>query len=258
MKAIKFLAVAAAATALVISCAPKQTGDVDPTTVANVKDLLPSASQVDSVSYLIGVNFGYFIKANNFGDKLSDIDMAQLRKGMMDFINAKGEQRDSAYNEQFKINPDLMNEVFNAYITKRNEYKGEVNRREGVAFLEKNAKKEGVMQTESGLQYKIIEEGNEVKPGPKDTVMVAYRGTLIDGTEFDSSNGEPVRMLLNRVIPGWTEGLQLIGEGGKAELYIPSDLAYGVRGNRGIAPNSTLIFEVEVSEVRPFVEKEEK
>lgn len=257
MKAIKFLAVAAAAAALAVSCAPKQAGEVDPTAVANVKDLLPTSSEIDSVSYLIGINFGYFLKANNFAEKLSEINMAQLRKGMNDFINAKGDQRDSTYNEQFKINPEMMNEIFNNYITKRNEYKGEVNRRAGVAFLEKNKKNEGVIETESGLQYKIIEEGSEVKPGPKDTVMVAYRGTLIDGTEFDSSNGEPVRMLLNRVIPGWTEGLQLIGEGGKAELYIPADLAYGSRGNRGIEPNSTLIFEVEVSEVHPFVEPEE-
>lgn len=255
MKIIKVLAVVAAASVIAISCTSQPKVIEDPTTVENVKDLLPSSSQVDSVSYLIGVNFGYFIKANNFGEKLSELNMAQIKKGMQDFINAKGDQRDSTYNDQFRVSPEMMNEVFNSFIGKRNQYQGEVNRREGVAFLEKNRSAEGVQETESGLQYKILEEGSEVKAGPKDTVMVSYKGTLLDGTEFDASpEGQPIRMNLNRVIPGWTEGLQLIGEGGKAILYIPSNLAYGERGNRGIAPNSTLIFEVEVAEVHPFVE----
>ena len=93
-----------------------------------------------------------------------------------------------------------------------------------------------------------------MKPGPKDTVKVNYKGTLLDGTVFDETKGEPVQLMLNRVIPGWTEGIQLVGEGGKIKLFIPAE---GERGQQGIEPNSTLLFDVEVVEVHPFVEKEE-
>ena len=258
MKAIKILAVSAAAAAMMVSCAPKQGETVDPTTVANVKDLLPTASQIDSVSYLIGVNFGYFIKANDFAEKLGDLNMAQLRKGMSDFINAEGEPRDTAFNKQFKVSPELMNEVFNSFLSKKREYKSELNRREGVAFLEKNKTKEGVVETESGLQYEIIEAGNDVHPALKDTIMVNYTGTLLDGTEFDSSNGTPVKMFLTNLIKGWQEGIPYIGEGGQIKLYVPADLGYGTYGSRSIEPNSTLIFEIELTEVHPFVDPEKK
>jgi FKBP-type peptidyl-prolyl cis-trans isomerase len=98
-----------------------------------------------------------------------------------------------------------------------------------------------------------------VKPGPKDTVWVKYKGTLIDGTVFDETpeDAEPARLMLNRVIPAWTEGLQLIGEGGKIQLTVPSKLGYGERGTQGIEPNSTLLFDVELTKVGKFVEKAE-
>lgn len=248
MKAIKVFAAAFAASALVAACTSKPAADIaDPTTVKNVEDLLPTASQIDSASYLIGINFGYFITSNNFGD---DLNFTQIRKGMMDFLNAKGEPGEEGFNDQFKVNPDLMNQIFNEFLTKRSEYTAELNRREGVKFLEQNKKKDGVVETESGLQYKIVATGNGKHPSANDTVMVNYRGTLINGTEFDSNpEGEPIAMALDRVIPGWTEGIQLVDEGGKIELYIPSELAYGSRGNRAIEPNSTLIFEVELVEI---------
>lgn len=123
----------------------------------------------------------------------------------------------------------------------------------GKAFLAENASKPGVQQTASGLQYKILKEGSGKSPKATDTVLVHYRGTLLDGTEFDSSykRNQPISFPLNRVIPGWTEGLQLAKEGGKIELYIPSQLAYGSRGAGGaIGPDETLIFEVELLEVK--------
>ncbi|EDY22209.1 peptidylprolyl isomerase FKBP-type [Chthoniobacter flavus Ellin428] len=124
----------------------------------------------------------------------------------------------------------------------------------GKAFLKENATKEGVKTTPSGLEYKIVKEGTGKSPAAADTVLVHYRGTLLDGTEFDSSykRNEPISFPLNRVIPGWTEGLQLLKEGGKAILYIPSNLAYGERGTPGgpIGPNETLIFEVELLKVQ--------
>ncbi len=123
----------------------------------------------------------------------------------------------------------------------------------GKAFLAENAKKPDVTQTPSGLQYKVLEPGKGKAPKATDTVLVNYRGTLLNGTEFDSSykRNEPIEFPLNGVIPGWTEGVQLIKEGGKIQLFIPPNLAYGARGAGGaIGPNETLIFEVELLKVR--------
>ncbi len=126
---------------------------------------------------------------------------------------------------------------------------GEKNKAEGEAFLAENKKKEGVVTLASGLQYKVITSGSDKKPKPTDTVKVHYKGTLINGTEFDSSyrHGEPAGFQVNTVIPGWTEALELMGEGAKWQVFIPSNLAYGERGAGGqIGPNATLIFEIEL------------
>jgi FKBP-type peptidyl-prolyl cis-trans isomerase len=124
----------------------------------------------------------------------------------------------------------------------------------GERFLAENKSKEGVKTTASGLQYKITKEGTGKSPAATDKVLVHYEGKLLDGTVFDSSikRGEPIAFPLNRVIPGWTEGLQLVKEGGKAILYIPSGLAYGISGTPGgpIGPNETLIFEVELIKIQ--------
>ena len=238
MKSTKFIAFAAAALALA-SCAQAPKVDAP----------APSSSEVDSVSYLMGVNFGYFIKANNFADRLSDINMIQVKKGMQDFINATGNMGSEEFNASFKISPDMMNEVFNNFIAKRTEYKAAVNAAEGKAYLEKIAQKDGIIKTESGLLYQIIEDGNEVKAAATDTVWCQYKGTLIDGSEFDSADSD-VQFTLDRVIPAWTEGMQLVGEGGHIILYVPSELGYGERGaGPKIGPNSTLIFDVTISKV---------
>jgi len=130
---------------------------------------------------------------------------------------------------------------------------GEKNMTEGPKFLEENKAKEGVVILPSGLQYKVITEGTGKSPKATDKVKVHYRGTLINGKEFDSSfkRNQPAEFPVNGVIKGWTEALQLMKEGSKWELYIPSDLAYGARGAGGdIGPNATLIFEVELLEVK--------
>lgn len=246
MKTIKILAASLAALLLLASCGSKKDPKVD------VK--LPTKATVDSVSYMVGFNFGYFIKANGFG---TDLNYGEIKKGMMDFINAKGNMRDEDFNKQFKINPDEMNRLFDEYITALREYNGAVNKVKGEAFLAEKFNETGVAKTESGLLYQILEEGNDVKAAEKDTVWVNYTGTLIDGTEFDSNKnaGEPVQMMVDNVIPGFKEGLGLVGEGGKIKLYIPSDLAYGERGSRGaIEPNSALIFDIEVTKVGKYVE----
>ncbi len=126
------------------------------------------------------------------------------------------------------------------------------NLEEGQAFLAENRERDEVTETESGLQYRVMEEGTGRSPAETDRVTVHYRGTLIDGTEFDSSygRGEPATFALNQVIPGWTEGVQLMQEGATYEFFIPADLAYGEQGRPGpIGPNATLVFEVELIEV---------
>ena len=126
------------------------------------------------------------------------------------------------------------------------------NKTLGREFLEQNAKNDSVVQTQSGLQYMVLKEGSGVKPGPTDEVTVHYTGRLLDGTVFDSSveRGEPATFPLDKVIPGWTEGLQLMSEGSKYRLFIPSELSYGSKGaGEQILPNSTLIFDVELIKV---------
>ncbi len=215
---------------------------------------LPTAAEVDSASYLLGVNIGSIIKNNNLADDLKDLNMAEFKKGMQDFIKAEGDPYSPEFAEQFEIDPNTMSQVLNSFIMKRINYKAAVNEAEGKAFLEKNAKREDVDTTASGLQYTIIAEGAGEKIAPNDTVWVNYKGTLIDGTVFDQN--ENTEFVANRVIRGWTEGLGLLGEGGKAVFYIPSDLAYGDRGNQAIQPNSVLVFDVEVLKVGRYVPAE--
>ena len=248
MKAIKFFAAAALVATLALSCNSQPDVKVDAE--------LPPAAEIDTVSYLIGVNFGSFLKGNNFAEDLKEINMAEVKKGMEDFLKAEGNPYDPTFGEQFKVNLDRMGDVLNGFISKKQTYKSALNQAKGEAFLAKNALKENVDTTASGLQYTIISEGAEYKVQPQDTVWVNYKGTLLDGTVFDENDS--TQFVANRVIKGWTEGLGLLGEGGKATLYIPAELAYGSRGNRSIEPNSTLIFDVEVLKVGKFVPKEDK
>jgi FKBP-type peptidyl-prolyl cis-trans isomerase len=140
-----------------------------------------------------------------------------------------------------------------AMLSMANATTPEENKAAGEAFLAENAKKPGVVTTGSGLQYQIITEGTGKSPSSTANVTVHYQGTTIDGKEFDSSykRGAPASFPLNRVIPGWTEGLQLMKEGGKSRLFIPSNLAYGERGaGRDIGPNAALIFDVELIKIQ--------
>lgn len=259
MKTVKFF-FALALSASIVACTPKPAepaidgeeakADVEQT-AKTLKDYTASKAEIDSVSYLLGVNFGSFLKGYNFGD----VNYAKVVAGMKDYVKAKGNFRDPDFNSQFKISPELINDVFNAYLEKRHNYILLDNKEKGEKFLAANLKKEGVQETESGLQYKIIEAGNDVKPAPTDTVWVKYKGTHIDGTVFDETaeDADAVRFTLNSVVAGWTEGLQLIGEGGEIELYVPANLAYGEQGRPGIDPNSTLIFDVKLEKVGKFV-----
>ena len=245
-----------------VACGPQAEvapadGEAVPEKAKTAKELEATKAQKDSVAYLVGVNFGSFIKGNNFGE---DLSYAMIKKGIDDFLAAKGNMRDPEFATQFKIDLNEMNDIFNRYLQQRYEYTKAANKEKGDKFLAANKKKPNVQVTESGLQYIVEEAGSELKPvSLQDTVLVRYKGTLIDGTVFDETaeDAEPVRFALNNVIKGWGEGLQLVGEGGKIKLFLPSDIAYGENGSYGIEPNSALIFDVDLIQVIPFVPKEE-
>jgi FKBP-type peptidyl-prolyl cis-trans isomerase FklB len=141
--------------------------------------------------------------------------------------------------------------VITRYTTEQSDAQATLNKEKGDAFLAENKNKEGVVTTASGLQYKIIEEGSGATPTAEDKVRVHYTGKLLNDEVFDSSiqRGDPVEFQVTGVIPGWTEALQLMKVGAKWELYIPSDLGYGTRGNPPIGPNETLVFEVQLIDI---------
>lgn len=196
----------------------------------------------DKASYSIGLNIGM-----NFKKQGVDLNPDALLAGVKDAISGKKPALSEAESRE------VMNN-FSKEMADKQKAMADKNLETGKKFLEENKKKEGVKTTPSGLQYKVIKEGNGPQPKAADTVTVDYRGTLIDGTEFDSSykRGQPATFPLNGVIKGWTEGLQLMKTGGKYQFFIPSDLAYGQRAmGPDITPNSTLIFEVELKSVQP-------
>jgi FKBP-type peptidyl-prolyl cis-trans isomerase FklB len=192
-------------------------------------------------SYSVGYQFGQNLKKME-----TDLDAEILTAAIRDALSGK-ESRLS--DEEMRAAVANLREKTVAAMQASIKEQAQKSLAEGEKFLAENKTKEGVKTTASGLQYKVIKEGEGSSPKAGDTVTVHYRGTFVDGTEFDSSyqRGEPATFPLTGVIPGWTEALQLMKKGSKWELYIPPDLAYGERGagNR-IPPNSTLIFEVEM------------
>jgi FKBP-type peptidyl-prolyl cis-trans isomerase len=183
----------------------------------------------------------------DLGDNLGQSDLSSLNLEIM--MKGIKDQLDSIPDmELLEARQFIQMEIQNMM-----EAKAEKEKDEGVKFLEENKMKDGVQSTPSGLQYKVIQEGTGAKPAATDVVKVHYHGTLINGEVFDSSvdRGEPVSFPLNQVIPGWTEGLQLMSKGSKYMFYIPENLGYGSRSMGNIKPYSTLIFEVELLDINP-------
>ncbi len=207
-------------------------------------------NRVDSVSYSFGISYGQRLQGDFKRNGLDTvIDNELLIKGLVDLL--KGNETDI----DIKLSNVIINKFIREYKAKTadaEKLKAEKNLAEGRKFLEENKKKEGIAVLESGLQYKILVEGKGESPGLTDKVTTHYHGTLIDGTVFDSSveRGEPIQFPVNGVIKGWTEALQLMKVGSKWQLFIPSELAYGMRGaGADIGPNMALIFEVELISV---------
>lgn len=195
-------------------------------------------SDSDRFNYALGMVIGERV-LKQYGD----IDYNLLLEGM----KAQHQSQETLLSLEDAAN------VLTAYMEQEFAAKADEAKAKGDAYLAENAKKEGVQVTASGLQYLVITEGDGAKPAATDQVSVHYRGTLIDGTEFDSSyaRGEPATFGLNQVIPGWTEGLQLMSVGSKYQFVIPQNLGYGERGAGGaIGPFETLIFEVELIEIK--------
>lgn len=198
-------------------------------------------SQKDKASYAIGLDMGNSLKKNEI-----DINSDLLYLGIKDALAGN---KQLMTEQEIKETMVALQQDLQTKQQARMKEAGEKNKKEGEAFLADNKKKKGVKTVASGLQYKVINKGTGKSPKATDSVTVNYRGTLINGTEFDSSykRGQPATFPVNGVIPGWTEALQLMKEGDKWQLFIPANLAYGERGaGANIGPNSTLIFEVEL------------
>ena len=200
---------------------------------------------MDKQSYALGMSMGHNFK----GTGIKTLNSADFAAGVASVYD--GVKPEMTFDEAKRI----VNEYFaklEAEMQAEAAKQGEVNRKNGEAFLTENAKREGIKVTESGLQYEVLESGKGDSPKASDNVEVHYTGKLIDGTVFDSSveRGVPASFGVTQVIPGWVEALQLMHEGDKWRLYIPSDLAYGPNGAGGvIGPNMTLIFDVELLRV---------
>jgi FKBP-type peptidyl-prolyl cis-trans isomerase FklB len=198
----------------------------------------------EKVSYGIGLSIGKDFKRQDI-----DVDLDLLKRGIEDGLAGATPLLSS---DQLKETMQAFQKEMRAKHQARNKALGEKNQKEGEAFLAANAKKEGVKTLPGGLQYKIIKKGTGKTPTVNDSVTVNYRGTLLDGTVFDSTykRGAPATFQVNRVIPGWTEALQHMKEGAKWKLFIPPNLAYGARGaGSAIGPNAVLIFDVELIKV---------
>ncbi len=213
------------------------------------KDLPPTMqNQTDSISYALGMDVGMNLKTTGL-----EVNADQIYLGLKAALAAAGEG-DTLIDEATRA---ALLQTFQQMITEKKqreqEQKAALALEEGRLFLEENGKREGVVTTASGLQYEILREGDGPQPGPTSTVNVHYEGKLLDDSIFDSSykRGQPLDLQLNRVIAGWTEGIQLMKTGAKHRLFIPAELGYGARGAGGqIGPNEVLIFDVELLGVK--------
>jgi FKBP-type peptidyl-prolyl cis-trans isomerase len=233
MKFLKYVAIAALVAVSFTSCKKK----IGSATLKN---------ESDSLSYCLGVAIG----ANMKNMDVPTLDTKIFALTVNEMIAGKDPS----------ITPEKANEFLNKYFMALQVKSGEKNKKDGEAFLAKNKERKEVITTKSGLQYEVLKEGNGAIPKIDDVVSVNYKGTLIDGTVFDSSydRNEPASFEVGKIIPGWVELLQIMKVGSKYKAYIPSELAYGPRPSGKIKANSTLIFEIELLKIEPKDAKAKK
>lgn len=255
------LAVAAASCALALAaCKPidkdaaakaeAKTGEAKADAGAEKIEGLPTEKH--QVSYMIGMDIGKSLKPMT-----DDVDLDTVKRAIDDVFADKkpllNEEQSAKVMQAFAQKMQAKQQEEMAKKQAERETQGKKNLDEGAKFLADNGKKSGIVTTASGLQYQVITTGKGAKPKASDSVKVHYTGTLLDGTKFDSSldRGEPAQFVLNSVVPGWTEALQLMPVGSKYKLWIPANLGYGAEGTPGgpIPPNATLVFEVELLDI---------
>lgn len=255
IKALAFVAIAAAVAnpALAANKTKKKAVPADKSkttavaTPALTTNKVEMKTAMDSIAYSVGTNWGKMMKTDDL-----NLNLDVLKQGMADAISGTNL---ALTDEQIATYFKQLSDMVQAKKQKEQAERGAAAKAEGAKFLAENGKRKGVTATPSGLQYEVLTPGKAdgKKPTATSKVKVHYAGTLINGKKFDSSydRNEPIEFELNRVIPGWTEGVQLMSEGAKFKFYIPSEIGYGERGaGADIGPNETLIFEVELLEVQ--------
>lgn len=259
MRLVKIFVVAVVVLAAT-SCGNNAADGADGIAPRGKMNIKMTQGMVDSVSYLFGVNSAWMALAQGFCDDISELNMDELIKGFEDCM-AAGQPKpsskpymfepDTVWAKTFKVNPYDMNDIFNSYLQKRYAQIADQVKAEGEAYLAEVAKMEGVSTTESGLSYVINSEGEGDNVVTGDTAVVNYKGTLMDGTQFDANDSTAFVTASGRLIAGFAEGLTLLNKGARATFYIPGDLAYGMLPPQGspIRPNELLIFEVEVLDI---------
>ena len=243
----KFLAVALIS-AVAVGCANNNGNKADQS--SSSATVTEKSTELEKVGYSIG-----FATAESYKDSLDDLNLDTFEMG---FRDAYGDKEAALTQEQMQEVMTSYEQKKQAELMEKMQQDAAKNKKAGDEFLAENAKKEGVKTTDSGLQYKVVKAGNGKSVSESDMVKINYEGKLLDGTVFDSSydKNEPIVLPVQGMIPGFSEGLQLMKEGGTYELYIPGDLAYGETGANGIEPNSTLIFKVEMIEVNPKMDQQ--
>ena len=246
MKAIRIF-MAVAISVLAVSCRSRQGGS-DAALEVGAPEI--TQGEIDTVSYLAGVHFGSIMRQSKLADSMDYLNMDEFAKGVEDALAAV---YGPDFSAQFNVNVDTLYQYIEAYITKKMTYDAALREALAKAFFAENALREAVDTLPGGLQYEVLAKGSGEKIQKKDTVLVNYKGTLLDGTLFDMN--DTTEFALDSLIKGWQEGLCQVSEGAKVKLYVPAEMGYGDKVSPLIPANSALIYEVEILKVNRFTDE---
>lgn len=246
MKTIRIF-MAVALSVLAVSCGSRQGGS-DAALEVGAPEI--TQGEIDTVSYLAGVHFGSIMRQSKLADSMDELNMDEFAKGVEDALAAV---YGPDFSAQFNVNVDTLYQYIEAYITKKMTYDAALREALAKAFFAENALREAVDTLPGGLQYEVLAKGSGEKIQKKDTVLVNYKGTLLDGTLFDMN--DTTEFALDSLIKGWQEGLCQVSEGAKVKLYVPAEMGYGDKVSPLIPANSALIYEVEILKVNRFTDE---